>query len=223
MELIKNNLDKVNWIALSSNYNAIDIIANNVTKIDWKMLGYNKNCLQLINMLFIEEPNIEIWEGLSQNKDAINLISKHIDLAHYKTICMNTNSDIVPLLKKRKHNICWSTLSKNEHAISMINEAHKNKDRLTLWEDVSTNKGAIDMLTKNVIMINWICILVNEEANDLIESNIDLVQEALIKYKIPSYVLRRFSSVDLNKCSFLKYIKNKKIYKYLSMNPTLFD
>ena len=48
IDILKNNLDKINWWCLSRNPNAIDIIKNNLDKIDnWSELSQNKSIFEL--------------------------------------------------------------------------------------------------------------------------------------------------------------------------------
>jgi len=48
IEIIEQNMDKINWSFLSRNYNAIHILEKNMEKIDIDMLRYNKNGFQLL-------------------------------------------------------------------------------------------------------------------------------------------------------------------------------
>src|SRR5688572_13535556 len=43
IQLLKNNINKINWEYLSENDGAIEILKNNVDKINWNSLSLNKN------------------------------------------------------------------------------------------------------------------------------------------------------------------------------------
>ena len=47
IELLKENIDKVDWYFLSSNPNAIEILKENLDKVDWYKLSRNPNIIQL--------------------------------------------------------------------------------------------------------------------------------------------------------------------------------
>ena len=47
-EFINNNIDKLDWSALSNNPNAIHLLEKNIDKIDWKNLSSNLNAIHLL-------------------------------------------------------------------------------------------------------------------------------------------------------------------------------
>ena len=73
IDLLKENIDKVDWYYLSKNPNAIEILKNNKHKINWRYLSKNPNAMQLL-----KEKNI--YEKLL-TKDEYNNLSycKKID------------------------------------------------------------------------------------------------------------------------------------------------
>ena len=71
IHLLEQNLDKVNWSALSHNPNAIHLLEQNMDKIDWDMLSSNPNAIHLL------EQNLDKvnWFWLSGNPNAIHLFA----------------------------------------------------------------------------------------------------------------------------------------------------
>lgn len=69
IDMIKGNLNKVNWDMLSINENAIDLLRSNIECINWRCLcEYNKNAIQLIKYYHNMLKNHH-WQLLSCKKD----------------------------------------------------------------------------------------------------------------------------------------------------------
>ena len=88
------NKDKINWISLSSNPNAIDLLKKNIDKIHWFRLSRNPNpnAIELLrerieyeNSLTKEELDYlnyseQInWSNLAANPNAIDLLKERIE------------------------------------------------------------------------------------------------------------------------------------------------
>ena len=54
IKLLEQNIDKINWNAISSNSNAVELLAKNMDKIDWDNMMINEN----MNILYIFEKNM---------------------------------------------------------------------------------------------------------------------------------------------------------------------
>jgi hypothetical protein len=58
---LENNIDKIEWIELSSNPNAIHIMEKNLDKVKWYELIYNSNAIHLIfNIDYEKSKNINL-------------------------------------------------------------------------------------------------------------------------------------------------------------------
>ena len=66
-------VNKVNWIWLSSNHNAIYILEENLNKVDWELLSGNVNAVHILVkhldkvrwMQFLKNPSIFVeWNGM---------------------------------------------------------------------------------------------------------------------------------------------------------------
>ena len=57
---IDNNKDKLKWIYLSQNENAIHILENNIDKINWYSLSSNKNAIKILENKIHSNPETGI-------------------------------------------------------------------------------------------------------------------------------------------------------------------
>jgi len=78
-------MDKINWLCLSSNPNAIHLLEKNVDKIHWDELSLNPNAMMLLekNMDKID------WQCLSSNPNAIHLLEKNSDKINWDGLSSN--------------------------------------------------------------------------------------------------------------------------------------
>ena len=79
------DIDKIDWMYLSKNPNAIHLLEKNPKRIDW------------------------IW--LSKNPNAIHLLEANPDKIHWR--CLSENPNAIHLLEKNPDKICWYSLSDN--------------------------------------------------------------------------------------------------------------
>jgi len=87
IEILKINLNKVNWYNLSQNENAIHILENNLDKIDGYGLSLNPNAISIL------EKNLDKvnWSFLSANPNAIHILEKNLDKVNYEYLLINPN------------------------------------------------------------------------------------------------------------------------------------
>ena len=69
---VEKNIDKVDWVWLSRNPNAIPILEKNIDKVNWHCLSLNPNAIPIL------EKNLDKvnWNMLSKNPNAHLLLSK---------------------------------------------------------------------------------------------------------------------------------------------------
>ena len=75
IELLKNNIDKIDWYCLSRNPNAIDLLEKELEdnpeskKIDWDHLSRNPNAIHILEKELKDNPNSNKihWGNLSLN------------------------------------------------------------------------------------------------------------------------------------------------------------
>ena len=68
-------LEKLDWIGLSENSNAMQLLAKNQDKIAWKWLSQNPNATPLLEA----NPNKIVWYYLSANPNAIEILERNVD------------------------------------------------------------------------------------------------------------------------------------------------
>jgi rhodanese-related sulfurtransferase len=90
IDVIEQNMEKINWNGLSENYNAIHILEKNLDKINWYCLSENHNAIHLLekNLDKINDTSRFCW-GLSGNKNAFKLL---LQLKH-KFVNQRDNED----------------------------------------------------------------------------------------------------------------------------------
>jgi len=122
------------------------------------------------------------WSRLSENPNAIHILSKNID------------------------KINWSKLSLNPNAIHLL---EKNMDKID-WSILSENPNAIHILSKNIDKIDWNVLSLNpsifEYDYEALEKRCNIYKEELIKKALhPSIIKRYLNHPDL-KDKDLEYI-----------------
>lgn len=132
INILKENVNKIDWSELSKNTNAIEILKNNINNINWVNLSNNKNAIDLLknNLYKID------WSRLSSNPNAIELIKDRINFEKYnpdiydKSNCidwdeLSLNPNSIEILKENKNKINWFKLCLNnniEKTIDLIKE-----------------------------------------------------------------------------------------------------
>ena len=82
------------------------------------------------------------WNRLSENPNAIELLSKFED---------KINWSMLSILNKNLDKINWAMLSENLNAIELLS---KNLDKIN-WTSLSSNPNAIELLKGNQDKIDW--------------------------------------------------------------------
>ena len=75
----------INLEWLSGNENAIDLLEENLDKINWSYLSLNKNAMELL----LKNPERIDWTELSQNPSAIGLLEMNLDKVDWKWVSIN--------------------------------------------------------------------------------------------------------------------------------------
>jgi hypothetical protein len=86
MELYRQNLDKVDWPALSSNPGAFDLLAEHLDKVNWQRLSYNSHP-GAVAMLAANLHKVKVnWSGLSGNPGAMEIPAAHPDKINWSAL-----------------------------------------------------------------------------------------------------------------------------------------
>ena len=159
---------KIDWWALSSNPNAIELLIANREKIHWDGLSANTNLKaiellkekinaeNLINQRVLNNLNYSekiAWWALSQNPNAIELLKRNIDKINWALLSKNPNQEAIKLLKANPFKIDWNGLSINPNALELLKEYPKKIN----WDMLSKNPNpeALELLIANRDKIHW--------------------------------------------------------------------
>jgi len=133
-ELIKNNeLDKINWCALSRNPAAMHILNDPkyYTYVDWRYIVENKNAVELIknNLHMIED-----WFNICKRPHLIDIIECNMDKLDWNALSINHNA--IHILEQNIHNVNINYLCVNKNGFKLLlrlnhvfnnnNSYHKN-------------------------------------------------------------------------------------------------
>ena len=173
-------LDTLDWSYLSANPSAIEILKNNIDMIDWVSLSSNTNpeAIHLLRERAKEESkmskkNYKIWRNkidwdvLSVNPIAIDLLRENPHKINWEYLSENPNA--IKFLEEYPNAIDWSTLSGNPNAIELLKANPKNID----WYMLCKNPNAIELLKNNPAKIYWKALCLNENAFDLIKERFE--------------------------------------------------
>jgi hypothetical protein len=202
--------EKLDWVFLSGNPNAIDLLRANRDKIDWEMLSANPSAMDLLKANF---EKID-WGYLSINPSqyAIELLNKKPENIDWEWLSGNPNPNAIDLLNKNQDKIDWEMLSANPSAIELLKANFEKID----WQFLSRNPNteAIKLLKNNTGRIAWwnLSKNPNPEAMELLKANSN---EIVIK----------FLSMNPNPEAIEILKANQRIidWHYLSRNQAIFD
>ena len=115
------NLDKVDWLSLSENPNAIHILEKNLDKVHWWNLSSNINAIHLL------ENNLDndvSWSLLSRNPNAIHLLEKNLNKFYWciNWFSLSLNPNAIPILEKNLDKIAWYHLGFNPNAHLLLSK-----------------------------------------------------------------------------------------------------
>jgi hypothetical protein len=182
---------KIDWRVLSENPSAIELIECNLDKIDWINLSKNHNAMHMIeeyheNIITKRSKNhydLKLyWNGLSNNKNAIDILEANKDKIDRYNLLLNENAIelIEEFIYEEEYEI--ESFSLNPNAIKIL----EDNERLINWNLLSANPNAIRLLKENPEKINWTNILLNPNAMDLIIENQDKIQNWFLIGSNPS-------------------------------------
>jgi ribosomal protein L24E len=174
LDLLKINIEKINWAYLSKNPNAIELLKTNPQNIDWTYLSSNPNAIELLKAnpqninwynlssnpnaieLLKANPNMINWHNLSGNPSAIELLKENPEKIDWKILSGNPSA--IELLEQNPEKIKWSMVCniQKKEAIDLIrNHLEKNRYNYLDWCELSCNPFAIELLKENPRRIHW--------------------------------------------------------------------
>jgi hypothetical protein len=236
IEYLKNHPEEIDFYELSGNVNAIEILEKNIDKIN-----YSNLCMKNYNAypIFTKNLNKLNWVMLSENKNAILLISNDLDnltweiidskLIYFeKNFSKNSNEYYSENLNFKKDIFIKSfSLNENKNVLKLLEE----RPELIEWENIVKNPMAIHIIEKNwneieLYLFERLC--ANPNAMHLILKHID---EFLIKEQLegnePDDFIRSFLlyhlSTNSSAINYLEKNQNKIIPLGLYKNPAIFE
>ncbi len=249
--LLEKKIKDINWYFLSKNESAIYLLEKNQDKIIWDELAFNKSAIHLLKKKFnfktatlshkntylsgfidyfltkrykkTEDKSEKIiWDLLSKNESAIDILEKDYDKINWHLLCRyNKNAkrifDMISLPENyhiiKKINECNDLslilLSDNPSAISVL----EKYPEIINWKILSKNPSAIHLLEKNPDKINWEQLSANPSAIHLLEQNLDKIDWKLLSTNSSAMNLLQKNIHQLNECQ----------YCWLSYNPCAID
>jgi hypothetical protein len=202
--------EKVNWIKLSMNSEAIDILKKYPNDITWCSLCDNKNPLAVDMIL----DRIEYEKQLPNSSNEDDEDEVEFSRIWFDRLSYSEHPRIIELLRERIeleknidqymtlnyfNKIDWIYLSSNTHpkAIELLAE---NLDKVD-WTVLSENPGAIELLKANPHKILWRYLSLNKNASELLKQR---------HYYENSLSVEEYYSLGKN---------NQLSWEYLSANP----
>jgi len=202
--------EKVNWIKLSMNSEAIDILKKYPNDITWCSLCDNKNPLAVDMIL----DRIEYEKQLPNSSNEDDEDEVEFSRIWFDRLSYSEHPRIIELLRERIeleknidqymtlnyfNKIDWIYLSSNPHpkAIELLAE---NLDKVD-WTVLSENPGAIELLKANPHKILWRYLSLNKNASELLKQR---------HYYEKSLSIEEYYSLGKN---------NQLSWEYLSANP----
>ena len=176
MELLSwIDIARLDWSALSTNPNAMDLLKKNRDKIDWNTIARNPNpeACALIHAFMQDRQTwlraqLATFEGrlcYALSRDPYESIENSI-----RWDLLLDRPEAIPLLEAFPEKIHWSPPTK-------VVKSFFGKPRLQVWtshtiQKLHLNEKAIPLLEKNLSKINWYALSENKKALPLIEREI---------------------------------------------------
>lgn len=202
-----HNFHREHWENLSANPEAIELLEENIDKIDWYYILKNPAALHLIKgnedkiqniETFFENSNPEIVEymyeifghtidwkrttsiyKLIQNPAAINIIEANIQDINPRVLCIN--SAAIHIIKQYDKSLLSNlSLCGNYEALDFIEKNNLSNMFLTLCSNV--NPKAMEIVKTNISKIKgimWEILCANPAAIDIIKENINNIPDSL--------------------------------------------
>lgn len=190
---------------------------HNITdQLDTDALSQNTSAVHI----FDQFPELIVWDELSSNPNAIDLLLRNMEKINWEQFSLNTNKHAVDILEKNLDKVEWYNLALNPKAIHIIEKylevlKHENFD--FIWRPLSSNPEAICILEKNIDKIHWTELFSNTNAVHLINMIVQLNED--YSYERP---LSNFSHVmwaNPVAIYFLEQIFDYVNWRFFSKNP----
>lgn len=150
---------------------------HNITdQLDTEALSQNASAVHI----FDQFPELIVWDELSSNPNAIDLLLRNMEKINWDLFSLNTNKHAVDILEKNLDKAEWYNLARNPKAIRIIEkyiDVLKNEKFDYIWRALSSNPEAISILEKNIDKIHWNELFENTNAMHLIKMCVQLNED----------------------------------------------
>ena len=170
---LKNRIKKwlpVHFKWISSHCDDIDFLTKNKHKINYFEICKNHNIKYIMDLLEEQLDNLD-WCELSKNPFAYPLLKKYPEYISWWDLCQNTSKDVMDMLEKSYMKyVNWLPLSSNPSAIEILKKNLNMVDKAAL----NINPNGIEILKDHPELIDYqmLCSNQSKEAIDIIEKNI---------------------------------------------------
>jgi len=230
IEILKENKEKIHWTFLSENINAIKLIKEKwdeealihistyveydaKSQISEHLLSTNKNAVNVLRA----NQDIISWAYISENKNAIDIITKKIKYENqYMTLdnYIKLEDDLLEPEYEPLNKICWKKLSLNPNAIQLLEMKIRMKERMTIFKNIES-KTTFDEMNRIVEYIKnrW------NDKNPCV--NIDFKKKCLVIFLDEKLDWTAISE-NKNASEILRKNQDKIDWISLSSNPAIF-
>lgn len=186
----------------------------------WNNLSQNKNAIELIKRY----PHKISWYDfmLNESDDAIEMMKNNVKLLDFELLCLNTNVNALKIVEMFLSNACWSKLSRNKSAIYLL---RKNKNKIDPFALSKNDNGAeliIELIEEDPNVVHWLdwhSICSNERMMRVIEKYPDMIEwHSLCMNPNPNAIKMLKKVPNMIDYRILALNKNKKAIKMLKMN-----
>lgn len=231
-DLLKSNVDKIDWDTLSTNTDprAVEILSTNPVMINWELFNKNqteanKNKLKLLlgDRAYPAHPQTQQTQQTKQTKQPIQSEKDKLkkDILELKKMRSQLQKRPMPL--NPYHYFEESKMTK----LSEFNHFGKNNIRPVNWDALSTNRNifALDLLIKSPQEINWklFNIFQTKENKDYLINSLSGTSDTRNDY-IDDYVKKHIQgsafAISSNETFLKKNLKGKNFWDALSINKS---
>ena len=109
ISFLEENEELIDWGYISSNENpkVLNILKKNIFKVYWRALSGNPVAIELLEQ-YPEKIN---WSTISRNPNAIHLLKQNIDKIDWNQIIYNNNQEVIDILKPNLDKVNFNNLS----------------------------------------------------------------------------------------------------------------
>ena len=133
IELLTNNMDKIDWFYLSLNPSAWKLLEQYPEKIDWNGLSLNTNS-NAVKMLLKNPTKIVLYNfNRNTNPMVIDYLKEHPEKIVWSELCVNASAE--ELIRENQHKIVWSSLSANPCIFKYNYKKCRTVYRTTLFKE----------------------------------------------------------------------------------------